>query len=95
MASPAPGRRTRLPLVAESLASGALVEPLPRHRMESPLVYWLVLAKRSAQRPEVQAFAQWLQVQAAATRDATGDVPDPDAVDHLDQRQLVPRAPCR
>ncbi len=74
----------RLPLVAESLASGALVEPLPHHRIESPLVYWLVLAPRSAQRPEVRAFAQWLQAQAAATRQAIGDVPDPDAMDHLD-----------
>jgi LysR family glycine cleavage system transcriptional activator len=74
----------RLPLVAESLASGALVEPLRHARMDSPLVYWLVLAPRSAQRPEVRAFADWLLQQAAATREAIGDVPDPDTVDNID-----------
>jgi DNA-binding transcriptional LysR family regulator len=74
----------RLPLVAESLASGALVEPLPHTRIDSPLVYWLVLAPRSEQRPEVKAFADWLLGQAAATRNAIGDVPDPDTVDQID-----------
>ncbi|NWF47634.1 LysR family transcriptional regulator [Hydrogenophaga sp. D2P1] len=74
----------RLPLVAESLASGDLVEPLPQMRMDSPLVYWLVVAPRSVVRPEVKAFCDWLQVQAAETRQAIGDVPDPDTVDHID-----------
>ena len=74
----------RLPLVAESLASGALVEPLPHTRMDSPLAYWLLVAPRSHLRPEVKAFCDWLQQQAAATREAIGDVPDPDTVDHLD-----------
>ncbi|HBU17394.1 MAG: LysR family transcriptional regulator [Burkholderiales bacterium GWF1_66_17] len=74
----------RLPLVAESLASGDLVEPLPQMRMDSPLVYWLVLAPRSVVRPEVKAFCDWLQAQAAETRQAIGDVPDPDTVDHID-----------
>jgi DNA-binding transcriptional LysR family regulator len=74
----------RLPLVAESLASGALVEPLPHTRLDSPLVYWLMVAPRSAQRPEVKAFCDWLLVQAAATREAIGDVPDPDTVDNID-----------
>jgi len=74
----------RLPLVAESLASGALVEPLPQMRLDSPLVYWLVVAPRSAMRPEVKAFCDWLLQQAAATREAIGDVPDPHTVDHLD-----------
>ncbi|MGS5088919.1 LysR substrate-binding domain-containing protein [Hydrogenophaga sp. A37] len=74
----------RLPLVAESLASGDLVEPLPQMRLDSPLVYWLVVAPRSVQRPEVKAFSDWLQQQAAATREAVGDVPDPDTVDHID-----------
>jgi DNA-binding transcriptional LysR family regulator len=74
----------RLPLVAESLASGALVEPLPHTRMDSPLVYWLLVAPRSQQRPEVKAFCDWLQQQSADTRQAIGDVPDPDTVDHLD-----------
>jgi LysR family transcriptional regulator, glycine cleavage system transcriptional activator len=74
----------RLPLVADSLASGALVEPLPHTRMDSPLVYWLQMAPRSQQRPEVKAFCDWLQQQAADTRQAMGEVPDPDTVDHLD-----------
>jgi len=74
----------RLPLVAESLASGALVEPLPHTRMDSPLAYWLLVSPRSTLRPEVKAFCDWLQQQAAATREAIGDVPDPDTVDHLD-----------
>jgi DNA-binding transcriptional LysR family regulator len=74
----------RLPLVAESLASGALVEPLPHTRLDSPLVYWLMVAPRSAQRPEVKAFCDWLLLQAAATREAIGDVPDPDTVDQMD-----------
>lgn len=74
----------RLPLVADSLASGALVEPLPQQRMDSPLVYWLLVAHRSSLRPEVKAFCDWLLQQAAETREAIGDVPDPDTVDHLD-----------
>ncbi len=74
----------RLPLVAESLASGALVEPLPHTRLDSPLVYWLMVAPRSAQRPEVKAFCDWLLLQAAATREAIGDMPDPDTIDQMD-----------
>lgn len=74
----------RLPLVAESLASGDLVEPLPQMRLDSPLVYWLVVAPRSVQRPEVKAFCDWLLREAERTRQAIGDVPDPDTVDHID-----------
>lgn len=74
----------RLPLVAESLASGALVEPLPHARLDSPLVYWLLVAPRSVQRPEVKAFCDWLLEQAAATREAIGEVPDPDTIDDMD-----------
>ena len=74
----------RLPLVAESLASGALVEPLPHTRLDSPLAYWLMVAPRSVQRPEVKAFCDWLLAQAAETRKAIGDVPDPDTLDHPD-----------
>jgi len=74
----------RLPLVAESLASGDLIEPLPHTRLDSPLVYWLMVAPRSVQRPEVKAFCDWLLLQAALTREAIGDVPDPDTVDQID-----------
>ena len=74
----------RLPLIAESLASGDLVEPLPHTRMDSPMAYWLVVGNRSAARPEVLAFCEWLKAQAALTRQAIGDVPDPDTLDHFD-----------
>jgi len=60
----------RTPLVADSLASGDLVEPLPHARLDSPMAYWLVRAPRTRQRPEVAAFASWLLEQAAATRAA-------------------------
>ncbi len=46
----------RLPLVAESLANGDLVEPLPGLRLDSPNAYWLVLGPRAQQRPQVKAF---------------------------------------
>jgi LysR family glycine cleavage system transcriptional activator len=74
----------RLPLIAESLASGDLVEPLPQMRMESPMSYWLIVGPRNVARPEVVAFCDWLKTQAALTREAIGDVPDPDTVDSLD-----------
>ncbi len=74
----------RLPLVAESLGQGDLVEPLPQMRLDSPLVYWLVQAPRSVQRPEVKAFCDWLLKEAERTRQAIGDVPDPDTVDQID-----------
>jgi len=63
----------RMPLIAPSLASGDLVEVLPGHRLDSPLVYWLVVGPRSGQRPEVQAFCAWLLLQAATTRRAIGE----------------------
>jgi len=63
----------RTPLVAESLASGDLVEPFPQSRLDSPLAYWLIVGPRSAARPEVQAFCDWLKAQAAQTRAAIGE----------------------
>jgi LysR family glycine cleavage system transcriptional activator len=64
-----PGRGAgALPLIAESLANGDLVEPLPQHRMDSPMAYWLIVGPRSAQRPEIRAFCDWLQAQAASPR---------------------------
>ena len=74
----------RPPLVAESLARGELVELFPRARMHSPMAYWLLTAPRSAARPEVKAFADWLCEQAVATRDVTGEGADPDLVNDLD-----------
>ena len=74
----------RLPMVAEALANGELIEPLPKLRMESPHAYWLIVGPRSAQRPEIREFCGWLKDQAKATRLATGEVPDPDTVDNID-----------
>ena len=74
----------RSTLVSESLANGDLVEVLPQHRLDSPMTYWLIVAPRSAQRPEIRAFCDWLHAQAQTTRAAIGDVPDPDTVDHFD-----------
>ena len=71
-------------LIADALASGDLIEVLPGHRLDSPLAYWMLVGPRSGHRPEVQAFSAWLETQAAATRAAIGDVPDPDTQDHLD-----------
>jgi LysR family glycine cleavage system transcriptional activator len=39
---------------------------------------------RTAARPEVAAFCDWLKTQALLTREAIGDVPDADTVDKLD-----------
>jgi LysR family glycine cleavage system transcriptional activator len=74
----------RLPMIAESLANGDLVEPLPQHRMDSPMAYWLIVGPRSTQRPEIRAFCEWLRTQSKITREAIGEVPDPDTVDMLD-----------
>ncbi|WP_295853648.1 LysR substrate-binding domain-containing protein [uncultured Xylophilus sp.] len=74
----------RLPLVADSLATGDLVEALPGYRMDSPLAYWLLVGPRGAQRPEVRAFCDWLREEAGRTRITIGDGPDPDTVDGLD-----------
>jgi len=57
---------------------------LPQRRMDSPMAYWLIVGPRNAARPEVQAFCSWIEAQAAQTRAAIGDVPDPDTVDGLD-----------
>ncbi len=66
----------RLPLVADTLASGDLVEVLPDQRMDSPLVYWLIVGPRSGSRPEVRAFCEWMQAQAAITRQTIGETPE-------------------
>ncbi len=74
----------RLPLVAESMANGDLVEALPQRRMDSPMAYWTIAGARNSARPEVKAFCDWLALQSALTREAIGDVPDPDTVDQID-----------
>lgn len=74
----------RMPLVAEHLASGDLIEILPHLRLDTPLAYWLIVGPRSQHRPEVKAFRDWLLAQAEHTRHTMGDGPDPETVDHLD-----------
>jgi DNA-binding transcriptional LysR family regulator len=63
----------RMPLVADSLASGDLVEVLPGHRLDTPMAYYLILGPRSSKRPEIQAFCAWLAGQAERTRLAIGE----------------------
>jgi LysR family glycine cleavage system transcriptional activator len=74
----------RLPLVAEALANGDLIEPLPKLRMDSPMAYWLIVGPRSSQRPEIKSFCEWLIAQSKITRQTIGEVPDPDTIDDLD-----------
>ncbi|TFY99054.1 LysR substrate-binding domain-containing protein [Ramlibacter humi] len=74
----------RLPMVAEALANGELIEPLSRLRMDSPMAYWLIMGPRSASRPEIKAFCDWVMAQSKATRQAIGEVPDPDTIDNID-----------
>ena len=73
----------RMPLIADSLASGDLVEVLPGFRLDSPLVYWLLVGPRTAHRPEVKAFSDWLVDEASRTRHTVGEVPDTDLCDDL------------
>jgi LysR family glycine cleavage system transcriptional activator len=65
---------SRMPLVADSLASGDLVEILPGMRLDTPMAYWLMVGPRSGGRPEILAFSNWLLAQAALTRQAIGEV---------------------
>ena len=63
----------RLPLVAEHLARGALVEVLPETRLQTPMAYWLLMSPRAGLRPEVMAFCEWLKKEASNTREAIGE----------------------
>ena len=74
----------RLPLVAESLANGDLLEALPGTRIDSPMGYWLVPGPRGAERGEIKAFCAWLQEQARNTRKSIGEAePVPLAQKHV------------
>ena len=70
----------RMPLIAENLARGDLIEVLPETRMDSPMAYWLIVGPRSGSRAEVRAFCDWLQLQAEATRVASGEVANPETL---------------
>lgn len=74
----------RPPLVAECIERGELVELFPDQRLHSPMAYWLLVAPRSAARPEVRAFADWVSQQAVDTRAVVGEGDDPDLMNDLD-----------
>jgi LysR family glycine cleavage system transcriptional activator len=59
----------RWALVGEAIERGELVEPFgAAGRIGSPFGYWLVHWPARRQQPEVRAFADWLQAEAAITR---------------------------
>lgn len=64
----------RIALVFEALQRGELVEPFGAEgRVDSPYLYWLVIAPGSRARPEVRQFCDWVLAQAADTRRAVGE----------------------
>jgi LysR family glycine cleavage system transcriptional activator len=65
----------RVPLVFEALQRGELVEPFGiDRRVVSPFSYWMIVAPESRGRSEVMQFCSWVEVQAAATRAAVGEL---------------------
>jgi LysR family glycine cleavage system transcriptional activator len=64
----------RLPLVAEQLERGDLLEPFgPSGRVATHLAYWLILSGGSRSRKEVDEFCHWVEQRAAHTRRALGE----------------------
>jgi LysR family transcriptional regulator, glycine cleavage system transcriptional activator len=58
----------RLPLVADALAGGELVEPFGlAARIATPYAYWLLIGSAGAGRPEVQRLADWMRAQGTST----------------------------
>ena len=53
-------------LVADQLAEGSLVAPLPQ-RLANPRAYYLLLSAHAARNPALPAFRAWLEDQVAAT----------------------------
>ncbi len=75
----------RLPMVHDALARGDLVEPFgPAGRRWSRWCYWLIRLAGAGNRPEAQAFCDWILDQAQATRQAIGDPPEQDSTAHGD-----------
>lgn len=65
----------RMPLVAELMARGELVEPFgDAGRIRSPMTYWLLHSQRSLERPEVMEFVTWMLEQATHTRQLIGEM---------------------
>jgi len=66
-----------IPLVEHALATGDLIEPLPKLRIGSPFGCWLITSPRSARRPEVESFCEWLVKKSEITRGMMGEAQDP------------------
>ena len=68
----------RMPMIYEALQRGELVEPFgAAGRVGSPFSYWMMIAPAARNRPEVMQFCAWVEAEAAATRAAIGNVPEP------------------
>jgi LysR family glycine cleavage system transcriptional activator len=64
----------RLPLVAEQLERGDLVEPFGlAGRVPIDLAYWLITPANSRSRKEVDEFCRWVEMRAVQTRAALGE----------------------
>lgn len=76
----------RLPMVHDALQRGDLVEPFgPAGRLWAPSAYWLLpLGGTAPQRPEVIAFRDWVLAEAALTRQAIGELSEPDGLNEGD-----------
>ncbi|MBC7993777.1 MAG: LysR family transcriptional regulator, partial [Rhizobacter sp.] len=68
----------RLPLVAEQLERGDLLEPFgPAGRVATHLAYWMITTTGSRARKEVDEFCQWVEQRSAQTREALGEAAEP------------------
>jgi LysR family glycine cleavage system transcriptional activator len=66
----------RLPMVADMLTRGELVEPFGAAGRDAvPYGYWLILASGAAQRPEVLQLRDWVAEQAEPVRRALPRLP--------------------
>ena len=84
----------RIALVFEALQRGELIEPFgDAGRMDSPYMYWLIVAPASRARPEVVQFCDWVLEQARVTRQAIGedDAPALHAAGATASQPLRPR----
>ena len=60
----------RLALTVEAASQGELIEVFPGCRLESPYSYWLVKPPEARMTEDAKRFCEWVEAQAAATRQA-------------------------